>query len=171
MLFLWSRQPAALAASPKAGPYLAWFTTAVLLWRYGRRFARLAFGSDSAFRFLRRKRGGLLIPKPHRVPSPRPHSEQLQRPGKPTVAGGHGGLAHRSRVVKIIEQPKILRSSCSSASKEPRTGVRTRLKRLQAGDGPHMVRSSARKCLHVKRHIYYRMTRSGRIYGRYPGVK
>lgn len=63
MLFMWTREPTTLMATPKAGPYLAWFTTAVLLWRYGRRFARLAFGSGSTLRFLKRKRGGLIVPK------------------------------------------------------------------------------------------------------------
>ncbi|KZC10628.1 PREDICTED: uncharacterized protein LOC107188717 [Dufourea novaeangliae] len=51
MLFLWSREP---APSPKAGPWFAWFATALVLWRC-RRSVTKAILAVSPLRLLKKR--------------------------------------------------------------------------------------------------------------------
>ncbi|XP_063990536.1 uncharacterized protein LOC135169435 [Diachasmimorpha longicaudata] len=46
------------------------------------------------------------------------------------------------------------------------TGVRARMKRLYTGDGPQV--SNCDDTLETTQQVYYRVTRSGRVYGKYP---
>ncbi|KAK0089643.1 hypothetical protein PV325_005884 [Microctonus aethiopoides] len=46
------------------------------------------------------------------------------------------------------------------------TGIRTKVKRLGTGDGLHV--SNGANIVQTTQQIHYRMTRSGRVYGKYP---
>ncbi|XP_057329580.1 uncharacterized protein LOC130670270 [Microplitis mediator] len=46
------------------------------------------------------------------------------------------------------------------------TGIRTKVKRLGTGDGPHLT--ACTNVNQINQKIYYRVTRSGRVYGTYP---
>lgn len=120
MLFLWSREP---ASNPRAGPWFAWFATAILLWRCRRRITR-AILAISPLRLLKRRAAGLAI------------NQKM-----------------------ILKQQK--RHSLAQLHKHKTVGIR-RTKRLCTGDGPHMSMMQAIPQIH------YRVTRSGRIYGKYP---
>ncbi|XP_024939223.1 uncharacterized protein LOC107266188 isoform X2 [Cephus cinctus] len=122
MLFLWSREP---VPGPRAGPWFAWFATAVLLWRCRRRLAK-AILAISPFRIFRKAVAPISIP--------------------------NSKLA-RERSSPMMElHPKHS------------TGIKTRVKRLYTGDGLHVSSSS----MQVSQQVNYRVTRSGRIYGKYP---
>ncbi|CAL1684128.1 unnamed protein product [Lasius platythorax] len=124
MLFLWSREP---APNPRAGPWFAWFATAVLLWRCRRRITR-AILAVSPLRLLRRRTTGLAI------------NQKM-----------------------ILKQQK--RHSLSQLHKHKAIGIR-RAKRLCTGDGLHM--SGDMSMIQAAPQIHYRVTRSGRVYGKYP---
>lgn len=121
MLFLWSREP---TPDPRAGPWFAWFATAVLLWRCRRRITR-AILAISPLRLLKKRTAGLAI------------NQKM-----------------------ILKQQK--RHSLAQLHKHKTVGIR-RGKRLCTGDGPHMSNS-----ISMIPQIHYRVTRSGRIYGKYP---
>lgn len=121
MLFLWSREP---TPDPRAGPWFAWFATAVLLWRCRRRITR-AILAISPLRLLKRRTTGLAI------------NQKM-----------------------ILKQQK--RHSLAQLHKHKTVGIR-RGKRLCTGDGPHVSGS-----ISMIPQIHYRVTRSGRIYGKYP---
>lgn len=53
MLFFWSRQPVTTVARVRAGPWFAWFATAVILWRCRKRIARIIH--RISFPFQRRR--------------------------------------------------------------------------------------------------------------------
>lgn len=122
MLFLWSREP---TPNPRAGPWFAWFATAVLLWRCRRRITR-AILAISPLRLLKRRAASLGINQ------------------------------------KILKQQK--RHSLAQLHKHKAVGIR-RAKRLYTGDGPHV--SGSMSMIQAGPQIYYRVTRSGRIYGKY----
>lgn len=122
MLFLWSKEP---VPDPKAGPWFAWFATAVLLWRCRRRITRMIL-AISPLRLLKRHVTGVAINQ------------------------------------KILKQQK--RHSLAQLHKQKAVGIR-RTKRLYTGDGLHM--SGNMSMIEVPQ-IHYRVTRSGRIYGKYP---
>lgn len=124
MLFLWSREP---APDPRAGPWFAWFATAVLLWRCRRRITR-AILAISPLRLLKRRAAGLAI------------NQKM-----------------------ILKQQK--RHNLVQLHKHKAVGIR-RTKRLCTGDGPHV--SGNMSMMQVVPQIHYRVTRSGRIYGKYP---
>jgi len=124
MLFLWSREP---TPDPKAGPWFAWFATAVLLWRCRRRITR-AILAISPLRLLKRRVTGLAINQK-----------------------------------TILKQQK--RHSLAQLHKHKAVGIR-RVKRLGTGDGPHV--SGSMSMIQAGPQIHYRVTRSGRIYGKYP---
>ncbi|XP_012229055.1 uncharacterized protein [Linepithema humile] len=63
----------------------------------------------------------------------------------------------------ILKQQK--RHSLAQLHKHKTISIR-RAKRLCTGDGPHM--SSALSMIQTVPQIHYRVTRSGRVYGRYP---
>lgn len=121
MLFLWSREP---VPDARAGPWFAWFATAVLLWRCRRRITR-AILAISPLRLLKRRAAGLAINQ------------------------------------KMILKQK--RHSLAQLHKHKAVGIR-RTKRLCTGDGPHMSGNMSM----MQSQIHYRVTRSGRIYGKYP---
>lgn len=121
MLFLWSREP---IPDPRAGPWFAWFATAVLLWRCRRRITK-AILAISPLRLLKRRAIGLAI------------NQKM-----------------------ILKQQK--RHSLAQLHKHKTVGIR-RAKRLCTGDGPHVSGN-----ISMIPQIHYRVTRSGRIYGKYP---
>ncbi|XP_011267022.1 uncharacterized protein LOC105257837 [Camponotus floridanus] len=125
MLFLWSREGP--IPNPRAGPWFAWFATAVLLWQFRRRITG-AILAVSPLRLLRRRR--------------------------------NAGLAINQKI--ILKQQK--RHSLMQLHKHKAIGIR-RAKRLYTGDGPHM---SDMSMIQAAPQIHYRVTRSGRIYGKYP---
>lgn len=124
MLFLWSRES---TPNPRAGPWFAWFATAVLLWRCRRRITR-AILAVSPLRLLRRRNAGLTI------------NQKM-----------------------ILKQQK--RHSLIQLHKHKAIGIR-RAKRLCTGDGLHM--SDDMSMIQAAPQIHYRVTRSGRVYGKYP---
>ncbi|XP_076230998.1 uncharacterized protein LOC143177099 isoform X2 [Calliopsis andreniformis] len=130
MLFLWSREP---APSPRAGPWFAWFATALVLWRC-RRSVTKAILAVSPFRLLKRRH---------------------QLPMSTSKASSTGSLTkHRYK----SENPILQR-------KHRHAGIRTRVKRFCTGDGPHVTSSTSTI---PTPQIYYRVTRSGKVYGQYP---
>ncbi|XP_076748875.1 uncharacterized protein LOC143422257 [Xylocopa sonorina] len=131
MLFLWSREP---APSPRAGPWFAWFATALVLWRCRRRVAKTIL-AVSPLRLLKRRR---------------------HLPLTNTKASSTATLTkhHRHRI--RAENP---------ARKHRHTGIRTKVKRLCTGDGPHVTSSTFTI---QNQQIHYKVTRSGKVYGKYP---
>lgn len=127
MLFLWSKKP---VPNPRASPWFAWFTTAVLLWRCRRRITR-AILAVSPLRLLRR-RTSVRLTLNQQVPS-----------------------------AIMLKQRKRHRLALHKNA-----GIR-RAKRLCTGDGPH-VSNSISSILQAAPQIHYRVTRSGRVYGKYP---
>ncbi|KAG7203458.1 hypothetical protein KM043_013520 [Ampulex compressa] len=132
MLFLWSREP---APGPKAGPWFAWFATAVVLWRCRRRITK-AILAVSPLRLLRRRTAVAPI-NPKSLTTGTPPRRQL------------------------LKQRRLV-----SYQKQKSTGIKTRVKRLCTGDGPHV--SSSAPAIQTKQQIHYKVTRSGKIYGKYP---
>ncbi|XP_023290327.1 uncharacterized protein LOC105700434 [Orussus abietinus] len=126
MLFLWAREPS--PGPTGAGPWLAWFATAVLLWRCRRRIAK-AILAVSPFRLLVRRCVASVEPVPQ-------------------------GALQRAKL-ETMQQTKY-----SS------TGLRARVKRLCTGDGPHV--HSGLTAQPSQQVLHYRVTRSGRVYGKYP---
>jgi hypothetical protein len=69
MLFFWTREPttATVTTTPHAGPWFAWFTTAMLFWRYRRRIARTFLRAATSLRLLKYQPGTAtaLVAKSH----------------------------------------------------------------------------------------------------------
>ncbi|XP_032452556.1 uncharacterized protein LOC100119183 isoform X2 [Nasonia vitripennis] len=201
MLFLWSREPvpAAVGASPRAGPWFAWFATAVLLWRCRRRIARAVLGATAPLRLLKRKRGGglstsVVVSKAHhhhhqpkslkQQQSPIAVQQQLQLQPR-----HHHHRRHRVTLPSAPDTPEehqrsshLKHHQSSSSPSEPQKPqaqcrevnavTKSRLRRLHAGDGPHMnvgrKLTMSASCYQISQQLYCRMTRSGCVYGRYP---
>ncbi|XP_053989717.1 uncharacterized protein LOC128882167 [Hylaeus volcanicus] len=129
MLFLWSREP---VPGPKAGPWFAWFATALVLWRC-RRSVTKAILAVSPLRLLK-KRNAL-----------------------------SSAVSKTSMVTQTKQQPRlklenpILQRKYKHAIKK--------VKRYCTGDGPHVNNLSSAI---QSQQIHYRVTRSGKIYGKYP---
>lgn len=136
MLFLWSREP---VPSPKAGPWFAWFATALVLWRCRRGLTK-AILAASPLRLLR-KRGG------------------------PPTTTVNRKVSSTGRLLKRPYRPKrrnpILQRKYRNAA-----SIRRRVKRFCTGDGPHVTASTP--MIPTSQQIYYRVTRSGKVYGKYP---
>ena len=140
MLFLWSREP---VSGPRAGPWFAWFATAVVLWRCRRRIAK-AILAVSPLRFIRRRC----------VAPVNPNAQKSSGRIQPTAATRQNLTSHEnSPKLSVILQPKHT------------TGIKTRVKRLCTGDGPHV--SSCAGIVQSSQQVNYRVTRSGRVYGKY----
>ncbi|XP_034191671.1 uncharacterized protein LOC117609437 [Osmia lignaria lignaria] len=129
MLFLWSREP---APGPKAGPWFAWFATALVIWRCRRSVAK-AILAVSPFRLLK-KRHGLRF-----------------------------ATSRASSTVTVKQHPRLKLGNSILQRKHKHTSIKTKAKRLCTGDGPHVTNSTS-----AMQQIHYRMTRSGKIYGKYP---
>lgn len=132
MLFLWSREP---APGPKAGPWFAWFATALVLWRCRRSVAK-AILAVSPLRLLKKRN---LLPV---------------TTSKASSTATLAKLHHRQRPEVSILQRKHRHS-----------GIRTKVKRLCTGDGPHVTSSTFTI---QSQQIHYKVTRSGKVYGKYP---
>ncbi|XP_014470872.1 PREDICTED: uncharacterized protein LOC106742454 [Dinoponera quadriceps] len=126
MLFVWERTP-----NLKASPWLAWITTAVVLWGYRGRIARAVL-AVSPLRLLKR------------------------RAANPTAS-------QKIPSTIILKQRK--RHSLAHLHKHKTASLR-RVKRLYTGDGPH-VPSAVSVIQAGPPQIHYRVTRSGRVYGKY----
>ncbi|XP_017888505.2 uncharacterized protein LOC108629982 [Ceratina calcarata] len=134
MLFLWSREP---APGPRAGPWFAWFATALVLWRCRRSVAKTIL-AVSPLRLLKRRN---ILP--------------LATSTKST-----GTLVkHRHHQHRIRPENPILQR------KHRHVGIRTKVKRLCTGDGPHVTSTTFAI---QNQQIHYKMTRSGKVYGKYP---
>ncbi|XP_011153433.1 uncharacterized protein LOC105191611 [Harpegnathos saltator] len=125
MLFVWER-----TSNLKASPWLAWVTTAVVLWRCRSRIARAVL-AVSPLRLLRRRASD--PPVNRKIPS-----------------------------TMILKQRK--RHNPAHLHKHKTANIR-RVKRLGTGDGPHVA--SAVSMIQAGPQIHYRVTRSGRVYGKY----
>lgn len=147
MLFLWSREP---VPGPRAGPWLAWFATAFVLWRCRRRIAK-AILAISPLRLLKRR---CIAPvNAHGVYAPKSSSRTHQVSTRTMTT-------NNQREHNIVEKdPKL---SLALSAKHT-TGIKTRVKRLCTGDGPHVS-----ACVQTPQQVNYRVTRSGRVYGKYP---
>ncbi|XP_043276828.1 uncharacterized protein [Venturia canescens] len=150
MLFLWSREP---VPSPRAGPWLAWFATAFVLWRCRRRIAK-AILAVSPLRLLKRR----CIAPVH------PHGVYVRRSSnrihQTSTRSATTTTTNTQREHNIIEKdPKL----SLILSPKHTTGIKTRVKRLCTGDGPHVS-----GCVQTAQQVNYRVTRSGRVYGKYP---
>ncbi|XP_076227817.1 uncharacterized protein LOC116429793 isoform X2 [Nomia melanderi] len=131
MLFLWSKEP---APGPKAGPWLAWFATALILWRCSRSMSK-AILAISPLRLLKRR--NILPPTNSKASS----TETLSK-------------LHQQRLKQ--ENPIFQRKH--------KHGIR-KVKRFCTGDGPHVTNSAS--VIQIPQ-IHYKVTRSGKIYGKYP---
>ncbi|XP_031368388.1 uncharacterized protein LOC122721142 [Apis laboriosa] len=129
MLFLWSREP---APGPRAGPWFAWFATALVLWRCRRSVAK-AILAVSPLRLLKKRN---LLPLT---------------------------ASKASSTATLTKQHQRHRTENSILQRKQR--IRTKVKRLCTGDGPHVTSSTFSI---QSQQIHYRMTRSGKIYGKYP---
>ncbi|XP_011504754.1 PREDICTED: uncharacterized protein LOC105367684 [Ceratosolen solmsi marchali] len=177
MFFFWSREPtaAAVAASPRAGPWFAWFATAAFLWRYRRCIARTVFGAVSSMRVLKNHRNtatSLVTPKSHYIRQchqrnikcrsssvSRLYNRQNQR-----ICHKRETNSSKGNIISVPQKPHVV-------------GVKPRLKRLHMGDGSYITSSALRlttrrlqlnsNCLQISHQMYYKVTRSGRTYGKY----
>ncbi|XP_032690260.1 uncharacterized protein LOC116853315 [Odontomachus brunneus] len=126
MLFVWERTP-----NLKASPWLAWLTTAFVLWRCRSRIARTVL-AVSPLRLLRR------------------------RAADPTIN-------QKVQSAMILKQRK--RHSLAHLHKHKTSSIRRAKRPLCTGDGPHVP--SAVSVIQAGPQIHYRVTRSGRVYGKY----
>lgn len=110
MLFLWSREP---APGPRAGPWFAWFATALVLWRC-RRSVTKAILAVSPFRLLKRR---------HALSTP------ISKGSSTVTLTKH---QHRFKPDNPILQRKY-----------KHVGIRTKVKRFCTGDGPHVTSSTS----------------------------
>ncbi|XP_046826949.1 uncharacterized protein LOC124427727 isoform X2 [Vespa crabro] len=173
MLFLWSKEP---AADPRTSPWFAWFATAVILWRCRRRITK-AILAVSPFRLLKRRmlvallkgKTSSVVMKPMRtttmtnmatttttatattMTTNKMKQQQLQLKQQHGILLGH----YCNRQLQQLQE-----HNCKTT-----TGIKTRVKRLCTGDGPHVSPSSS--STQTNHQINYRVTRSGRIYGKY----
>lgn len=131
MLFLWSREP---APGPRAGPWFAWFATALLLWRCRRSVAKTIL-AVSPLRLLKKRN---LLP----------------------LTSSKG-----SSTATLTKQRQRSENSILQRKQHRHTGIRTKVKRLCTGDGPHVTSSTFTI---QSQQIHYKVTRSGKIYGKYP---
>ncbi|XP_033231055.1 uncharacterized protein LOC117182124 [Belonocnema kinseyi] len=149
MLFLWSREP---IPNSRAGPWFAWFATAAVLWRCRRRITK-AILAISPLKLIKRRTVAPINPKA--VVS----SKVTSGTAKPA-----GDTEHTTGVTENTTngfQEKL----CLILNTKHSTGIKTRVKRLCTGDGPHVTNSS---CVQETQQVNYRVTRSGRVYGKYP---
>ncbi|XP_048506840.1 uncharacterized protein LOC125499992 [Athalia rosae] len=128
MLFLWSRDP---VPGPRTGPWLAWFATALVLWRCRRRIAKSILAVSPLRIFKRRATVAPLNLRMRSMKSSRHQISKLTTNGKTTS-----------------------------------TGIKTKVKRLCTGDGPHVSNNNSSFNGNPPP-MNYRVTRSGKIYGKY----
>nr|XP_050856175.1 uncharacterized protein LOC127066442 isoform X2 [Vespula vulgaris] len=164
------------AADPRASPWFAWFATAVILWRCRRRITK-AILAVSPFRLLRRRtviallkeRTSSVVMKPTRT------TTMTTMATGTTTATATAKTMTTARMKQQQLQLKqhhgiLLGQYCQRQLRQEHnckatTGIRTRVKRLCTGDGPHVSPSSS--SIQTNHQINYRVTRSGRIYGKY----
>ncbi|CAK9825287.1 hypothetical protein ANTRET_LOCUS3329 [Anthophora retusa] len=132
MLFLWSREP---TPGPRAGPWFAWFATALVLWRCRRSVAK-AILAVSPLRLLKKR---------HVLPL--------------TTSKASSTVTFKKHQLRIRPENPILQR------KHRHVGIRTKVKRLCTGDGPHVTSPTFAI---QSQQIHYKVTRSGKIYGKYP---
>ncbi|CAD1477777.1 unnamed protein product [Heterotrigona itama] len=130
MLFLWSREP---APAPRAGPWFAWFATALVLWRCRRSVVK-AILAASPLRLLKRRN---LLPQ----------------------------TSSKASSTATLTKQRLRPENSMLQRKHRHTGIRTKVKRLCTGDGPHVTSSTFTI---QSQQIHYKVTRSGKIYGKYP---
>ncbi|KAI4494376.1 hypothetical protein M0802_008868 [Mischocyttarus mexicanus] len=169
MLFLWSKEP---AADTRASPWFAWFATAVILWRCRRRITKSIL-AISPFRLFKRRMVVALLKE-------RSSSIIMKlKPPTNTTMTTTGTMTMTTRVKQEEHQQQQQQQNGFSRSYpcyrklqqrqddkyKSTTGIKTRVKRLCTGDGPHI--SSSTSSIQTNRQINYRVTRSGRVYGKY----
>ena len=130
MLFLWSREP---APAPRAGPWFAWFATALFLWRCRRSVVK-AILAASPLRLLKRRN---LLPQ----------------------------TSSKASSTATLTKQRLRSENSMLQRKHRHTGIKTKVKRLCTGDGPHVTSSTFTI---QSPQIHYKVTRSGKIYGKYP---
>ncbi|KAK2587043.1 hypothetical protein KPH14_010997 [Odynerus spinipes] len=152
MLFLWSKEP---APDPRAGPWFAWFATAVILWRCRRRITK-AILAASPLRLLRRRTASIAPVKQRASSTVTTTTKRLRQPQLQTNQLNIPMHYHHRQQQQQLQQQHKYKST---------TGIKTRVKRLCTGDGPNVSPSSS--SIQTNHQINYRVTRSGRIYGKY----
>nr|XP_003702434.1 PREDICTED: uncharacterized protein LOC100878924 [Megachile rotundata] len=70
-----------------------------------------------------------------------------------------------SSTVPLLKQQRLKLENPISQRKHRHSGIRTKVKRLCTGDGPHVTNSSS-----PIQQIHYKVTRSGKVYGKYNKV-
>ncbi|XP_034943978.1 uncharacterized protein [Chelonus insularis] len=123
---------------PKATSWFAWLTTVVLLWGFRRRLLK-TIRVMSPLRFLKRLHAPVQsLPKLMETPMTSPKTDK------------HVSLIlHPKYGLDVKRQKKPLYTP-----------------QLCSGDGPHV--SNHDDMIETIEEIYYRVTRSGRVYGQYP---
>ncbi|XP_015183288.1 PREDICTED: uncharacterized protein LOC107070017 [Polistes dominula] len=177
MLFLWSKEP---AADPRASPWFAWLATAVILWRCRRRITK-AILAVSPFRLLKRRTAVALLKeksssvtmKPKGTTTTMTTTAATMTMATPTmktrVKQQQYGLLRNHHFHQQFQQQQQQQLKEDKCCKGTSTGIKTRVKRLCTGDGPHIFSSSSSVITNNNHHhqVNYRVTRSGRIYGKY----
>ncbi|XP_017793563.1 PREDICTED: uncharacterized protein LOC108575313 [Habropoda laboriosa] len=121
---------------PRAGPWFAWFATAFVLWRCRRKVAK-AILAVSPLRLLKKR---------HVLPL--------------TTSKGSSTVTFKKQ-----QQHRLRPENHILQRKHRHAGIRTKVKRLCTGDGPHVTSSTFAI---QSQQIHYKVTRSGKIYGKYP---
>ncbi|XP_047355364.1 uncharacterized protein LOC124951269 isoform X2 [Vespa velutina] len=157
------------AADPRTSPWFAWFATAVILWRCRRRITK-AILAVSPFRLLKRRMlVALLKGKTSSVVMKPMRTTTMTNMATATTTA----TATTMTTTKMKQQHGILLGHyCNRQLQQLQehnckttTGIKTRVKRLCTGDGPYVSPSSS--STQTNHQINYRVTRSGRIYGKY----
>ncbi|XP_014609323.1 PREDICTED: uncharacterized protein LOC106789539 isoform X2 [Polistes canadensis] len=166
------------AADPRASPWFAWFATAVILWRCRRRITK-AILAVSPFRLLKRRmvvallkeRSSSVIMKPKATTTTTTMTAAtmtMTTRVKQQQQQQQYGLLRNHHFHRQVQQQQQQQQQKEDKCKGTATGIKTRVKRLCTGDGPHIFSSSSSSVQTNNHHqINYRVTRSGRIYGKY----
>lgn len=134
MLFLWAREP---IPHSRAGPWFAWFATAAVLWRCRRRISKAVHAMSPLKLFKRR-----VIPV---------NVKAVQAPKATATTAQNITKEHQKKLCYILNS-------------KHNTGIKTRVKRLCTGDGPHVTGASF---IQTSPMMNYKVTRSGKVYGKY----
>ncbi|XP_043493185.1 probable serine/threonine-protein kinase MARK-A isoform X1 [Polistes fuscatus] len=177
MLFLWSKEP---AADPKASPWFAWFATAVILWRCRRRITK-AILAVSPFRLFKRRMVVALLKERSSSVIMKPKTTMTTMTKRTMTAATmtmttrvkqqqqqqQYGLLRNHHFHQQLQQQQQQQQQKEDKCKNTATGIKTRVKRLCTGDGPHIFSSSSSVQTSNHHQVNYRVTRSGRVYGKY----
>lgn len=142
---LFSRSPAP-ALVPRGNPWFAWLTTLAILWSFRRPIAKTVM-SLPPFNTMRNR------------------YKQASRISHSHSSGYISCSDQLSKASRALQVTKIPKYRPVIYKKHNNAGIKTRVKRLCSGDGPPV--SSSSSCTIASHQISYKVTRSGKVYGKY----